>query len=122
MITGSVNTYTEAIIPVSVRDAGGRVHNLDAVIDTGFNGSLTLPAAMIAALGLRWRNRSSVVLANGGVDECDVYVGVVIWDGQPLRVMVDEADTEPLVGMMLMDGYELNVEVMDGGMVTLRRI
>jgi clan AA aspartic protease len=119
VITGSVNAYTEAIIPVSLRDASGRVHNLDAVIDTGFNGSLTLPAAVIAALGLRWRNRSSVVLANGGVEECDVYAGVVIWDGQPRSILVECADTDPLVGMTLIYGYELNIQAVDGGLVTL---
>ncbi len=35
--------------------------------------------------------------------------------------MVDAADTEPLVGMALMYGYELNVQIVDGGAVTLRR-
>jgi clan AA aspartic protease len=122
VITGSVNAYREAVIPVSVRDASGREQQLDAVVDTGFNGSLTLPAAMIIALGLAWRNRGSVVLANGSVEQCDIYAGVVIWDGQPRNILVECAETEPLVGMTLIYGYELNVQVVDGGLVLLTLI
>ena len=44
------------------------------------------------------------------------------WDGEPRRVSVDEADTDPLVGMALMNGYELCIQVIDGGTVTLGRL
>jgi hypothetical protein len=36
--------------------------------------------------------------------------------------MVDAADTTPLVGMSLMYGYELNLPIVDGAVVTLKRI
>jgi clan AA aspartic protease len=95
---------------------------VEAIIDTGFDGWLTLPPSLVSALALRWLMQGQVMLGDGRTQPCDLYSAVVIWDGQPLRVMLDQADTEPLVGMMLMDGYELNVEVMDGGVVTLKRI
>jgi clan AA aspartic protease len=122
VIIGSVNAFREVVISVSVRDASGRVQKFDAVVDTGFNGSLTLPAAVIATLGLVWRNRGSVILANGSVEECDVYAGVVIWDGQPRNVLVECAETDPLVGMALIYGYDLNIQAVDGGLVTLTLI
>ena len=61
------------------------------------------------------------MLGDGRVESFDVYAAMVIWDGRLLRVMVDAADTDPLVGMALMYGYELNVQIVDGGVVALRR-
>ena len=49
----------------------------------------------------------------------DIYEGTVVWDGSPRRVAVDEASTAALVGMALLDGYELNVQVRSGGGVTI---
>ena len=55
MITGMVNAHREALIPLSVQNANGQARAIDAVIDTGYTGGLTLPSALIAALGLTWR-------------------------------------------------------------------
>ena len=38
------------------------------------------------------------------------------------RVLVDEADTDALVGMALLNGYELNMQVRSGGKVTVKRL
>ena len=43
-----------------------------------------------------------------------------MWDGRPRRIAVDEASTAPLVGMALLDGYELNVQVRNGGSVSIK--
>jgi clan AA aspartic protease len=67
----------------SVRAASGQPHEVEMVIDTGFNGFLTLPPALIAALGLRWLCRQQAELADGSVQAFDVYVAPVDWDGQP---------------------------------------
>jgi len=48
--------------------------------------------------------------------------GMVVWDGNPRRIAVDEASTAPLVGMTLLDGYELNVQVRSGGAARLTRV
>lgn len=36
--------------------------------------------------------------------------------------MGDEADSEPLVGMSLMEGYQLMMQVFEGGQVELRKV
>jgi clan AA aspartic protease len=104
VITGVVNARREAIIPLDVLDAAGRPHPIEAIIDTGFTGFLTLPPSMIAVLGLSFLGRQQVILGNGNVDLLDVYKGTVRWDGQDRTVEVDSADTDPLVGMSLLDG------------------
>jgi hypothetical protein len=39
-----------------------------------------------------------------------MYEATVIWDNQPRRVVVDEVDTAPLVGMSLLAGHELTLQ------------
>jgi predicted aspartyl protease len=50
MITGIVTGAREAVISLTVRGPNGQEQEIEAVIDTGFDGSLTLPLALITAL------------------------------------------------------------------------
>lgn len=50
MIAGHVNADREAIIRLEVRGRTGRVQKVDAVIDTGFDGWLSLPPSQIVQL------------------------------------------------------------------------
>jgi clan AA aspartic protease len=119
MITGAVNTDLEAVIQLTVRDGGGQSRVVDAVVDTGFNGFLTLPSALIATLGLPWLCRQEGQLADGSIQAFDVHVAIVDWDGQPRNVEVEAAETQPLIGMGLMRGSQLRIEVVPGGSVTV---
>ncbi len=121
MITGTVRGR-EARIRLLVRAATGQEQEIEAVIDTGYTAWLTLPSAMIASLALPWHSVGSGILADGSRCLFDVFEAAVIWDGRARRVFVDEADTTPLVGMALMDGYELNVHVQSNGTVSLKSI
>ena len=51
MITGVVNDR-EARIPLSLRGPQQREQDIEAVVDTGYTASLSLPPAQIAVLGL----------------------------------------------------------------------
>ena len=44
----------------------------------------------------------------------------VLWDGQPRDVDALVADTQPLMGMSLLDGHSLYMEVEDGGRVVIQ--
>lgn len=105
MITGVVNANREATIRLVVIGPSGQQQEIEAIIDTGFTGFLTLPAVLIAALGLPWLCRQPGILADGSVDVFDVYTATVLWDGLPRTVEVEAADTEPLVGMSLLDHH-----------------
>jgi hypothetical protein len=39
-----------------------------------------------------------------------------------LTIPIDEAQSDPLVGMSLMEGYRLTVEAMNGGLVKLEKL
>lgn len=102
MITGRVTARREAIIPVSVQDTHGHGQTIDAVLDTDYTGSLTLPPSLIAALGLPWRGYASAVLGDGSLQQFEVYAASVLWDGHVRVVEINAADTDPLVGMGLL--------------------
>jgi clan AA aspartic protease, AF_0612 family len=122
MILGVVNNYREAVIRLVVRGPQGQEQEIDAVVDTGFNGWLSLPPTLISMLGLPFRRRGRAKLADGGEIIFDVYEGMVIWGGNPRRITVDEADVEPLVGMGLLYGYELTIQVVEGGSVIIKTL
>lgn len=122
MITGFVNVEFEPIIPLSIRRADGKVFTQAAIVDTGFNGWLSLPPGLITELNLRWKRRGRAILGDGSECVFNVYQAVVVWDGTLLTIPVDEADAEPLVGISLMEGYELKVQVFEGGHVELRKV
>lgn len=122
MISGSVNAYREASIHLVVRGSRGQEQEIKAVVDTGFTGFLSLPPALITALGLPFRRRGRAVLGDGSEILFDIYEATVLWDGQQRRVAIDSADTDPLVGMALLYGYELTVQAVVGGRVSIKAI
>jgi clan AA aspartic protease len=121
MITGVVKA-DEGRIRLTVKGIRGREREVEAVIDTGYTASLTLPPAVVAALGLGWRSTDSFTLADGSECVFDVFVAKVLWDGKVRQIVVTEADAEPLVGMRLLKGHELKLQVRYRGKVTIKRL
>jgi clan AA aspartic protease len=98
MIVGVVNANREAVIQLVVRGSKGQEQEIQAIIDTGFTGFLTLPLALIDSLGLPWLGRESGVLSDGSLQVFDVYAATVIWDGLArtiTTVMPSEIQTTP---------------------------
>lgn len=122
MITGVVTADGEPTIRVTVRGPDGQERDVEVIIDTGFDGSLALPSAIINALGLPWRRRGRALLADGRETLFDIYEATIIWDGEPRRLAVDAVDAAPLIGMRLLEGYELRIEVVCGGSVVVKRL
>ena len=52
MIEGVVNAAHEAVVPIHLRGPEGRNRDIEAVVDTGYSGYLTLPVALVAELEL----------------------------------------------------------------------
>ncbi len=81
MIRGTVNARLEAVVRLRMRGLGGAELDVDAVVDTGFTSSLTLPSTAVTALGLVRQSGGSAVLGDGSVRHFDVYAAEVEWDG-----------------------------------------
>jgi clan AA aspartic protease len=122
VIGGVVNARHEAVVTLRVREPGGAEADVDAMIDTGFSGSLTLPAATVATIGLTRHSVVTAVLADGSIQQLDVYAAEVEWDGTWRPILVSAVGTEVLIGMRLLADHELWVEVVPGGVVEIRPV
>src|SRR4030095_12416848 len=65
MITGVVTDDHQALIRLIVRGPAGNEQEVEAIIDTGFDGWLSLPSSIILPLDLVWRRRGRALLADG---------------------------------------------------------
>ena len=119
MMQGFVNQSCEAIIPVVVGSGNVPGQMVEAVIDTGFTGFLSLPLSIIESLGLLWIFRDSATLGDGSEVIFEMYRATVIWDGRYQVVDVAASEADPLVGMSLLYGFKLEVEAVEGGRVTI---
>ena len=117
MMVGFVNARSEAILPIVIGGQTGGWQSADAVIDTGFNGFLTLPSEIINNLKLPWNASDIVTLGDGSETLFDLYAATIVWDGQYREIDVAESETEPLIGMALLYGYKLQIETIKGGLV-----
>jgi len=122
MISGQVNEFLEAVVPITIRDVHGHEHVIDAIVDTGFSGSLTLPPQTITQLVLPWRSRGSAMLADGSFDQFDNHTAIVTWNGQAVEILVEAVAIEPLIEMRLLAGHELRLQAIANGAVEISPI
>src|SRR5262245_31914365 len=113
MIVGEVSPEREALIRVVVLGPGGRREKIEAAIDTGFTGALSLPLAVVQRLELPWREWIVAVLADGSEIKLGSHDAAVLWNKRRLKIMVDATDAAPLVGMKLLENHELKIQVRD---------
>ena len=120
MIEGVVNAALEAVLSLPIRDPSGWTREIEAVIDTGYNGFKTLPPALVTELGLPLVTTGRAFLADGGVVEFDVYRVELVWGGRTRYIRVDATGNRPLIGMSLLYRYNLYLEVVEGGRVVIQ--
>lgn len=119
MIEGVVNDAYEAVVTLSLQGPEGQSQEIEAVVDTGYTGFLTLPPGLVDDLGLPFAYMGQAFLANDAEVDFDVHYVTVLWDGQPRDIEADATGSTPLVGMLLLLGHSLNIEVESGGPVVI---
>jgi len=122
MMNGVVSPSCEAIIRFAIGNKNGQLQVIDAVIDTGYTGFLSVPSTIIVALNLPWTGVDRVTLGDGRETTFEVYAGRIIWDGEYQDIPVNESETDPLVGMSLLYGYDLRIQTVIGGVVTIEEL
>ena len=120
MIEGTVNSYLEAIVRLTLRGPTGQQREIDAVIDTGFSGFLTLPPTLVEELRLSFLSLGHAILANGEEETFNVYGVTVVWDGATRFVEAGAVGLDPLLGMSLLNGHNLNIAVESAGPVVIQ--
>lgn len=74
---------------------------------------------MIAALGLSPIGTEQLTLADGSEIASVICPATIVWDGQLPAIEVDTLESKALVGMALLEGYDLSIRVAAGGRVTI---
>jgi len=78
-ILGTVNADREAIIELSIVATSGEIDPVEAIVDAGFNGWLTLPNELIRRLSIPLVGSRHAELGAGQVVTFEAYVAEVHW-------------------------------------------
>ena len=128
MLTGRVTAEREAVVSIEVAPrlspSGGlgpeeQTVVVEAGIDTGYNGFLTLPRALIDELGLPYVGTAGAELGDGNKVRMDLFLGAVRWEGEAREVLVLEAPGGVLLGMAMLYGSRVTLEVEENGAVRI---
>ncbi|MEX2213948.1 MAG: hypothetical protein WD768_07460 [Phycisphaeraceae bacterium] len=119
MISGAVNADIDAIVRLRVIGPRGDAILVDFVLDTEFSGALSLPSKYIRQLKLEWYHETAAILADGSTVAFDVFDGAVEWHGTIVAVKIDAAEGDPMIGMELMQGHRVTLDIIAGGRVTI---
>lgn len=116
---GVVTAFGEAVVSLTVVGTSGQDIQLQTIIDTGYNGELTLPPDTVRGLSLQFAGYREAMLADGSEVSLGLYEAWVNWHGRTRSVEVLEADGDPLAGMSLLWGSELRLQARPNGEVTI---
>src|SRR5712691_8281476 len=107
------------MVRLVVLDMAQQPYDVDVVIDTGFNGFLTLPRAMAQTLQLPLAGNRRVTLGDGSTVVLDLYLATILWDTQPREELVLAAEGGSLMGMAMLNGHRVILHVVDNGDVLI---
>ncbi len=119
MIEGTVNGILEPVVTLVVSGVAERTSRVDALVDTGYGGDLMLPSDVVRDLGLVRVGATRLVLANGMEESFRTYMATVDWSGNKQGVAVHATSAAALVGMRLLEGHNLQIDVRQGGRVLI---
>ncbi len=109
MMTGTI-TNRRAHLVRPVRGAGGS-GNVEFTIDTGYTALLTMPPTYCTALKLKFVQRDRSFLADGSFVWTNTYEVIIDWDGEEREVDIIAIESDPLIGMTMLDGYRMERDV-----------
>jgi clan AA aspartic protease len=120
MTTGFLTPEGEPAVGLRVQGPDG-ARDVEAVIDTGFTGELTLTPDLIEALGLPETMEEEVVLGDGTVRTVQMHAASVVFAERTQRILVGKAPTIPLLGTDLLWGLSLRIDFWEGGEIELQK-
>lgn len=98
-----------------LRSPAGSDLEVEALVDTGFWGYLTLSPAVVASVSFPFASAQRVDFADGRSEFVPLHAGTIVWHGTERSIDVLAMGTQALVGMSLLDGSDLRMHVTEGG-------
>lgn len=112
----------KAVVPVIFRLPAQPDFSIDFIIDTGFNDHLTLPPQAVSAMNLPLYSTTLARLADGREALLSIHLATIVWDNREKVVPILASGYKPLLGTALMEGYHLEIDFEDNGLVLLEKI
>jgi clan AA aspartic protease len=119
MIEGQVTNNLEAQISICIYASDGKPVYFSAVIDTGFTAFLTLSPKLAKHLGFTALAKTNVVLADGSESVMSMCPVTVEWHGVKRKITLLVSAGGSLIGMALLKGSKLTIDVVRGGEVII---
>ncbi len=112
----------QAHMSVILRSIEGSEIEVECVVDTGFEGFLTLPPTVVADLGLSFLASIRANLADNSHVLTNVHQVTLIWNSVEREIPVLAMGRRPLIGTALLEDYHLSIDFCEGGTVLVDEI
>lgn len=112
----------KATVAVMFSLSGQPDFSINFVIDTGFNDYLTLPPQAVSAMNLPLYSSTPARLADGSETLLSIHLATIVWDNLEKIVPILASGYKPLLGTALMEGYHLEIDFEDNGLVSLEKL
>jgi clan AA aspartic protease len=122
VIVGQVDTRRNLLFPLTIRGFTGQELAITALLDTGFSDWLSLTNEQVVTLGLLPSGVAESELADGSIVPVTLYTAIVVWEGIERLIEIVGGDTDPLLGIKLLEGYRLVADFADNGTLQLTRL
>lgn len=112
---GWVDDDRRALLTLPVQQGPKRqAWNVDAWVDTAFDGHFVFSMKLIEELGLETLAETEAILADGTKVVLETFLAYLEWFGNviPVQVVANEG-TFPLLGTALLDGHRLMIDYRD---------
>ena len=122
MIRGTVFPNRQALIAVALLDTAGQFQSFEFILDTGFDGDLSLPRQTLQRLDAFLEGGQPVELADGSRTTANIWAATALWDGERRTVSIMESEGEPLLGMSLLWQNRIILEARAFGDLVIERL
>src|ERR1051325_6216016 len=93
----------------------GRYVSVEFILDTGFDGDISLPSAFLRRFDSSPAFSTMRELADGSYREFAMHSMTIQWNGEEREIEVLVLEREPLLGTMLPDGGRITIDLVEGG-------
>jgi clan AA aspartic protease len=91
---------------------------IEFILDTGFEGDLVLPAALVSQLDRPFTSFANRMLADGSIVQCRMLDAIVDLEDESRPVSVLALGEHALIGTKLFKGFFVQIEMDENGEVT----
>lgn len=121
MIEGFVNENHEPIIDL-ILALGDRSKNFSAVIDTGFNGYISIPEKHIESSDWLFIGYEEYELASGEIVKAKTFLGGIVFDNKKTQTFIVSSPSEDiLIGTRLFENKTLFIDFVEKKIIVEER-